>query len=283
MEKSHIEKDLEWEANIKDNITYIPVAGSNENYNFRSPDSYVFLFFEKSAGWHSIDFEHYENRDNQLHISFPGQIHSWQTQEIAQGHKLILSKSFVETRMIKSVFSSLYLNYCPVIDLPNDKSQKLFNELIILNRELLEEESNEVLKLRTQLILTIIDGIIKDRINEQLNTENRSPITFKFLEMVENHFKEEKSVIYYAKNLMVGANYLTVLLKKELNKKPKDLIIKRIQLEAQRLLLGSNLSIKEIAFELGFQSIPAFSTFMKNITGKSPSIIRAEVQTSQTS
>jgi AraC-like DNA-binding protein len=48
-------------------------------------------------------------------------------------------------------------------------------------------------------------------------------------------------------------------------------IQQRIIQEAKQLLKFSDKSIKEIAFYLGFESLSAFSTFFKNISGYSPS------------
>ncbi|WP_232516389.1 helix-turn-helix domain-containing protein [Chitinophaga caeni] len=48
------------------------------------------------------------------------------------------------------------------------------------------------------------------------------------------------------------------------------MIQNRILLEAKRLLQASECSIKEIAYELGFNDLAYFSNFFKTQTGYSP-------------
>jgi len=44
----------------------------------------------------------------------------------------------------------------------------------------------------------------------------------------------------------------------------------RLLLEARNLLQNSGMSVKEIAFELGFNELSYFSAFFKSKTGQSP-------------
>ncbi|MEI2273097.1 AraC family transcriptional regulator [Sphingobacterium sp. ML3W] len=283
MKDKQITKDLDWESSVKDDITYLPLLGASENSNFWAPDSYVFLFFEECRGWHSIDLVEYEDKDNQVHISFPGQIHSWKTEAESKGHKLILSKNFVETRLIKSVFTTLYLNNCPVIDMPKDIAEKVFFELTMIGQDI-GKVTHHIVSLRVQLVLTLIGDLIENELDNDIHSGDRASwIVSKFLKLLEIHFREEKTVAFYAKSLGIAPDYLSVLVRRKLNKTPKDLITKRVSLEGQRLLLGSALSIKEISYTLGFPTLGAFSTFMKINSGMSPKMLREELYESTSS
>ncbi len=59
-----------------------------------------------------------------------------------------------------------------------------------------------------------------------------------------------------------------------IGKTSKELIQSRISIEAKRMLYFSDLSIKEIGYELGFSEPANFSAFFKNCTGMSPSTFR---------
>jgi AraC-like DNA-binding protein len=48
-------------------------------------------------------------------------------------------------------------------------------------------------------------------------------------------------------------------------------------LEARRLLRYSNISIKEIAYEIGYEDIQSFSRFFKRMEGVSPSEFKKTV------
>ena len=68
----------------------------------------------------------------------------------------------------------------------------------------------------------------------------------------------------------MSPNYLTVLCKTTVNVAAAVLIHNRVILESKRLIQASELSIKEIAFELGYEDPAYFSNFFKSHTGSSP-------------
>ncbi|WP_261511746.1 helix-turn-helix domain-containing protein [Chryseobacterium paludis] len=275
MNSKFIEKDLEFEAQIKDHVTYFPLAGESEISGFRAPDSYVFIFFEKASGNHFIDFVEYEEKDNQVHISFPGQIHSWKTEIGARGHKLILSKEFIEKRLYNSRFSSLLPNKFPVLDIPIEISKKLSREFKMIQEEFGEEPVNwDVISFRVEIIFSFINMCIDDAERDTIVTNRRNPIILSFIELIEVNFVESKAVAFYAEKLPVTPNYLNILTKSTLGITAKELIDARIILEAKRLLKGSNQTVKEIAFNLGFYSISSFSSYFKGNTGLYPTKFR---------
>ncbi|AZA82627.1 hypothetical protein C1637_20785 [Chryseobacterium lactis] len=274
MNKIYIEKDLEWEDQITDHITYIPVAGASEMSNFRSPDSYVFIFFEKCKGVHSVDFLEYHESDHQIHISFPGQIHSWKT-EIAVGHKLIVSRKFVEMNLFGTKFSSQHLNNLPIVTLSESQSNKLRNEFILLNQEIQDKTiRSKIISLRTQLIINLISHMVNENSIDEVDQVKISPIVSNFSRLIEAHFPESKSVKFYADKLAVTPNYLNILVKGETGQTAKDIIDSRVVLEAKRMLLGTSQTIKEISLDLGFHSIPFFSAYIYRKTGFYPKRFR---------
>lgn len=275
MDALYIEKDLDWEDQLCEDIVYIPVAGASEESNFRAPDSFVFIFFEKCKGVHSVDFIEYEEKDNQIHISFPGQIHSWKTEDGAVGHKLIISRRFVETHLLGTVFSLQHINTLPVIDIPKYQSDKLRNEFTLLFTEIGDcSIPNKIAHLRTQLIINLISNLIESKKASENNRNIKTPIVFHYYDLIENYFIESKSVRFYADKLAVTPNYLNILVKAETGQTAKDIIDARVVLEAKRRLLGTNESIKEISFDLGFSSISFFYDYMFRKTGLYPKALR---------
>jgi AraC-like DNA-binding protein len=70
---------------------------------------------------------------------------------------------------------------------------------------------------------------------------------------------------------------LSNLFKKYNEKSPLQIIQDRTILEARRLLRYSDKSIKEIAYEIGYEDIQSFSRFFKKIEGVSPSDFKKTV------
>ena len=80
----------------------------------------------------------------------------------------------------------------------------------------------------------------------------------------------------YANRLSIHVNHLNKVVKDTTGKTTSIMIAERIIKECTQYLLHSNLSISEIAYHLGFESIAYFSKFYRKHTGKSPSEIREQ-------
>lgn len=268
-----IEKDLVAEAKVKDQIHYIKVAGASNIEKFRSPDAFVLLIMEKFQGIHEIDFVRYKQKDLQIHISFPGQLHSWNTEEGAQGHKLIISKKFMESFLFDSYFIREQINHQPIIKISKKLYDLLFIDLSILDRELSSKTCNwETIQLRTLLILKTINNLL---VNQKKKDRQRLPQIIKdFNRLVETNFIDQRSIPFYAQALGISAGHLTVLCRKYFDKTAKEMIDQRIILEAKHMLLGTELTIKEIMYALKFSSLAHFSHYCKARTGLNPKQIR---------
>ena len=88
--------------------------------------------------------------------------------------------------------------------------------------------------------------------------------------LVEEHFKDEHGVAFYADKLIKSPKTLSNNFAK-LSRSPLQIIHQRIILEAKRLLTYSNMSTKEIAFEVGFEDASHLSRLFKKHTKLSPS------------
>lgn len=96
----------------------------------------------------------------------------------------------------------------------------------------------------------------------------------KFNELINEHFIEEHSIVFYEKKLDLKPKYLSKLSKK-LNMPPPCQVLLQKQVEhSKTLLLNTSKTIKEIAFEMNFQDQYYFSRIFKNKTGLPPSKYR---------
>jgi AraC-like DNA-binding protein len=94
----------------------------------------------------------------------------------------------------------------------------------------------------------------------------------KFIEFklaVETHLTEQPSINTIAAKLDLTTNSLYRIVKEYSGVSPKDFFTNRLMVEAQRKLYHSTLSVKEIAYELGFNDPDYFSRVFKKCTGKS--------------
>lgn len=99
-----------------------------------------------------------------------------------------------------------------------------------------------------------------------LNTNLSKFIEFKL--MVETHLTEQPSVNAIAEKLALTTNSLYRIVKEYSGVSPKDFFTNRLMIEAQRKLQYAPLSVKELAYELGFNDPDYFSRFLKNTQAK---------------
>src|SRR5690606_14417413 len=133
----------------------------------------------------------------------------------------------------------------------------------------------EVILARTAVIMSMLSKEIKKLFNHTAAKTYNGKLP-QLHDLIEKFFREEKNVDFYAKKLNISASYLTKICRWHINTSPNQLIIQHTILEAKRLLKSTDLSIKEIAFELGFVDAPYFSNFFKQHVDMTPKQFRSK-------
>ncbi|MGQ2983227.1 helix-turn-helix domain-containing protein [Flavobacterium sp.] len=98
----------------------------------------------------------------------------------------------------------------------------------------------------------------------------------KFTQLVEAHYKEKHNVADYAALLSMAPKTITHRFKRLSLPQPNEVIKNRIVLEAKRLLAHTQMSSKEIAYELGYEDPAYFSRLFLLKAGETPSGFRAK-------
>jgi len=152
-----------------------------------------------------------------------------------------------------------------------ERVRKLFE---ILNRILYIDQHPA----DTEIILAYLNSLLTE-INSAY-FKNKEPVNglnanlSKFIEfklVVETHLTEQPSINTIAEKLALTTNSLYRIVKEHSGVSPKDFFTNRLMIEAQRKLRYSTLSVKELAYELGFNDPDYFSRLFKKCTGKSVS------------
>ena len=105
-------------------------------------------------------------------------------------------------------------------------------------------------------------------------TLEETDLLFDFRRALEAHFLSKKKMADYAAIIGVSEKKLQRLVKRRINKKLSELTAQRQLLEAQRQLYFTGKSIKEIAFDTGFEDPAYFNRFFKKNTSLTPAQFR---------
>ena len=111
--------------------------------------------------------------------------------------------------------------------------------------------------------------------------EANKDVLVKFEELIDEYFQNEQlrmeglpTVKYFADRICLSPNYFGDLIKKETGKSAQEYIQNKIMDLAKEWILGTNKSVSQIAYELGFQYSQHFSRMFKKNVGCTPNEYR---------
>ena len=113
------------------------------------------------------------------------------------------------------------------------------------------------------------------RVQNDIKPKSRKEIIFtRFIKLVEKHFRYERRVSWYAKELEITPKYLSESVKSVSHRTPNEWIDYYITLELRVQLKNTIKTIKEIAEELHFPNQSFLGKFFREHVGMSPSKYR---------
>lgn len=99
----------------------------------------------------------------------------------------------------------------------------------------------------------------------------RTMYVHKFMHLLQEHHRQERSVSFYAGKLFISPKYLSLVIKETTGRSASQWIDEMVVLEAKNLLRFSGKNIQQVAYELNFSNQSTFGKYFKHLTGMSPS------------
>lgn len=96
----------------------------------------------------------------------------------------------------------------------------------------------------------------------------------RFLSLVAKHSSSEREVAFYADAMNISPGYLYKVCRRAFGMSPKQLIVQQLAVEIKTYLADTHLSVKDIAYRLGFEDSSYMCRFFRRITGVSPTEFR---------
>lgn len=262
---------------------YLPVNVLQKLLHPHKITFYFFVFMDKGSSTYKVDLQDITISSGQLLFMLPNQI---VTPPPIKNELEYFKIGFDENTLalLPQQFPFLVnpLNV-QTINFDDNAKQRIKKVFEILNQLLhtkQQQTDTEVLLAHLNALLTEFNSAyFKDKEADNIS----SPKLSKYIEFkltVETHLTEEHSVNTIAEKLAVTTSSLYGIVKEFSGVSPKEFITNRLMTEAQRKLRYSKLSVKELAYELGFNDPDYFSRLFKKCTGKSVSEFLADQQDS---
>ncbi len=242
---------------------------------------YMIILIEEGQGNHTIDFTKYKYKKQTLLTVRKDQIHKFHLSSTVKGILLLFTDEFLVS----------YLEKLEAL-----KSLQLFNEVLVvpkihLSKTEMVEISNLVGRIKKEYFNVNDDyslGIIRSelhillaklyRIKSQKNQiiSSRKYLSefIDFQNLIEQQVTKYKKVKDYAKLVGLSTKTLNTITKTIVHKSAKEFIDDICTKQIKRLLINTELSIKEIAYSSGFEETTNFYKYFKRQTQLTPEQFR---------
>ncbi|WP_060825800.1 helix-turn-helix domain-containing protein [Sulfurospirillum cavolei] len=244
-------------------------------------DFYVFLLSIEGDLLRHIDQFDYKISKYSFQLLPPNTFYSFENiSPITKTYIIAFKASYLQdccnTKIVHSLFDFHNTNMSPIT-----LSMSLYHRVINMFEDIYqalkegEEESHFLVKLILMRLLLLLKN---DKINQNklhLTQKSRAwQLTYRYLDLIEMHFLEDKKVSDYAKKLGITSKHLSETTKTTLGNHALFYIHQRLLKESLYLLKYSDLSIVQIASKLSFQTPSEFSRFFKTYYKMTPKAFR---------
>ena len=249
----------------------------------------AFIIGVGTEGETSVSFNLHEFRlkKDSMFIFTPKNILQVNLQQYLKADVIAISPDFmrrinIDIKNMMPLFLKFVEN--PTLALTPEESRSMRGMIAQIERETRGPETHFSFDIVSGLIAATIYKVgdimyhyLAEHPEEQNNSHNRAEEYFKqFTHLLGEHFREERSVGFYARQLCITPKYLTTLIKRISGQSVSEWIDNYVILEAKTLLKYSTMSIQEIAYYLNFPNQSFFGSYFKRNTGMSPSQYKAQ-------
>lgn len=249
-------------------------------YNFHQIDFYMLFLFTEGQGIHAIDFTDYTHHKGTLLSIRKDQIHKFYKTK-SKGYLLLFTDEFLIHYLEKKEVTKSMQLFNELITSPKTQLNDIdFNEIHLIikeiNKEYFQINDEQTTGVISSLLHILISKIFRIKSKEEVTSFEKKYLTeFMLLQkLVEANCFKTKKVYDYAKLMSVSTKTINNITKSVLHKSAKQFIDDIIITQIKRLLINTNLSIKEIAYECGFEETTNFYKFFKKNLAITPETFR---------
>lgn len=242
---------------------------------------YHIIWFQQGNPTHLVDFKPIKIKSNTLLFLNKDIVHRFDDKRKFEGKAILFTDSFfcrteADHKFLRN--SILFNDLFSVSQIQAQKQSKLFSDLLQqMTDELQGIKDNSQADILQNLLHNFLLHSERERRKQNFTEIKKGPdldYVMLFKDLLETDYKNQKQVNYYAKQIIITEKRLNQATAKILGKSPKELIDDRVLLEAKRILAHTTESVKEIAYNLGFEEPTNFIKYFKKHSTLTPSEFR---------
>ena len=239
---------------------------------------YVLAWCSKGSVTVVVDEKELKLKEHEVVTITSGQIHYLKNCTRADGFILEFTLDFfckndndIELIFHNGLFCHFSLN--EVIPIPNHRS--IHTQLELIYEELGSESYQHLVSIHSRIELILVE-INRAKLRRGDEIWKPDALFLKFLELVRANFEKNYPLSQIATMLGTTEAKLNEQSKLHTGRTAQNVIYGLIASEAKRLLIYQNLSVKQVAYQLGFNDPFYFSNFFKKHTKHSPKSYQAK-------
>jgi len=220
-----------------------------------------------------VDDKELQIGPNEVLTITSGQYHYFKRLEHAGGYILEFTLGFFckDQNDIELIFhNGLFCHFGLNEVIPVSKPAFIDTQLQLIADEIRQAPYQHLVSIHARIKLILV-AINREKVERGDEIWKPEALFLQFLEAVRGNMQRNLSVADFATLLATTEARLNEQAKKHAGKTAQNVIQGLLASEAKRLLTYEALSVKEIAFQLGFNDPFYFSNFFKKHTGVSPS------------
>ncbi|SHJ24062.1 transcriptional regulator, AraC family [Aquimarina spongiae] len=254
--------------------------------------NYIWDFYMIGFKYHDSSFlygrKYYDFEEGTMVFTSPGQViksTNPPTKGFDEGWTLYFHPDFIQqSELGKKIKKYSFFSYASneALHLSENEKTKIsqcVNEIEQEYSQNIDTHSQTLIISNLELLLNYCNRFYDRQFYTRSN--NQQDIVVKIEEFLTNYYNSEQArqngiptVKLCAEKVNLSQNYLSDLLKKETGKNTQEQIHFHLIEKAKNMLLNSNATVSEIAYDLGFDYPQYFGNLFKSKTGVSPNKYR---------
>lgn len=269
-------------SNLEKSIIYIRNLNNCPPSYLNDPNRKEFfeiVWLKNEEPLHYLQDINFETKGDWIYLIPPYRVH--QLNKAGKNGELISFKRSVLEGEEKEFLLDLFKIFnvqgeFSCLRLTKDTSAELGNIYQLIEDEYQKPGNN--FTITKALLKVFLLKLIQVKEHEFTSHDIQQKRVYEFLMLLESNYQQVRNTDFYAGKIGISSKRLNQILKEKLDKTGMQLIHDRIILEAKRMIIHSERTIKEIAYELGFSDRPYFSRFFKKQTSLTPEEFQKQVK-----